>query len=987
MNRRKPCGYLESALTGALLYSAGSLFAPGHADVTSSGLGTVVNQPAAGTFDITGGTRPGGGTSLFHSFGNFSLDTTESANFHNDSGLATTNILARVTGGNPSDIFGTIDTLDFPGANFYLMNPAGILFGPTAQLNVDGSFHATTADYIKLGSDGVFYADAASGSTLTVSDPSAFGFLSANPGSIDVQTGGIDFDTFLPTAVLQVPEGQTLSLVGGTINMGTPDFSTSGYLLAPAGTVNLVSVASPGEAALNGSIDTNAFAQLGDIAISGGSIVDASNIYIRSGNLAIDESVVVPGAFAFELSFVGLSPLPDGGEVNIGVRNDMTISGTAPELLTFAPPGIFVYTGDPLGNVVSPAAEVPDINIDAGSLSISGAAGIQVQRNAPGGPGNVTINADTVTVGSGGSIVLINGYAGAGPSLTINAREVDVSGDGSDSALGFEGLAAQGLRGVAYPFSSTEAELLTGDSGNITINASDSLSVTGFGQITTDSINFGRAGDISINAGNITVTGTGDPQSALIGSQSAFSGDSGNIAIDATGALTVTDGGRISSASLGSGNAGNVTLTAAGPITLSGTDARIVGATFQPPDSQLNDLFNEVFFEDFDSIRAEMGNPGASLMEVLAYMRDVRGLVQIPDLDLTPGDGGATAITTPALTLNSGTRIETSTGWEGNAGSVTANVGSLAVNGEAAIRSSSGVEFLDGTAHIGPGNGGAISINATNTISVSGTDSIVSTSTFGDGNGGDIVLNAGNGVFILNGGSVAADSGGTLAGQQYSGSGLAGDININAGDSINLDNGSVSTRAVTSDGGNIALTAPDQVYLLDSEITTSVESGLGGGGNINIDPQFVILNNSDILANAYGGPGGNINLVAENFIISASSQIDASSALGVDGTVNLSSPDKDVAKDLAVLPANYQDVTGLISDRCTAATAGASSLVAAGPGGLAVNPDGYLPSFAVATVQEDEGKGRSSTVSSGNRWWAEESAKSVLQLAQVACTH
>jgi len=930
MTTRRSLNYFSTVLVGGLLFSSIGAVSISYAEVTADNssqgnLGTGVT--AGPNFDITGGTRPGGGSNLFHGFDSFSLTSSETANFINDSGLATKNILSRVTGGNPSNIYGTIQTTNFPGANLYLMNPAGFLFGPTAQLKVEGSFHATTADYIKLGNDGIFYANVAQDSVLSVSSPSAFGFLDSNPGSIEVQTGGIDFDTYLPTALLEVPEGETLSLVGGPIDVGTPDFSTSGFLLAPAGTVNLVSVASPGEVTLGDPINADGFAQLGDINISGGSIVDAKNIYIRGGNLVIDESVLVPGGFAYELSFVGYSPLPDGGEVNIKVTDNLSMTGTDLEILTLAAPGIFVYTGDFFD--ISPAAKVPDVNIDAGSVSISGVAGISVTRNAPGENGNVVINANDVTVEKGGSIVLINTYEGddpaaPGPSLTINAQTVDVSGDGSDSAYGFEGIAAQGLVNLTYLDTQFGADVITANSGDINITATDSLSVTGLGQITTDSRIFGSAGDITINTGDLLVAGTGDANSAFIGSQSALAGDSGDIVINTTGGITVKDGGRISSASLGSGDAGDVTLAAAGPITLEGADARIVGATFQPSDNVLNDLFLEVFFwYDFNTIQEEMGDPDASLMEVLAYLSDI-GDINIPDLDLIPGDGGAITIATPTLTMNAGTRIETSTGWEGNAGSVTANVGSLFVNDGANIRSRSGVEFLDGTGHVGPGDGGTININAADIITISGTGSEISTSTFGDGDGGDILLNAGNNVKILNGGRVAADSGGTLGGQQLSGSGLAGDITINAGNEIKLSNGSISTRAVTADGGNIVLTAPELVYLLNSEITTSVESGFGGGGNIDIDPKFVILNQSKILANAFGGPGGNINIVAGNFIVSPDSVIDASSELGVDGTVNISSPDEEVAEDLAVLSDSYLDLTGLTSERC-GTTAGASS--------------------------------------------------------------
>src|SRR6188768_4255216 len=98
--------------------------------ITGSGLNTQVSPavalPSGQTqYNITGGTRPGGGTNLFHSFGDFNVPTNNIANFLNQSGLATSNILGRVTGGNLSSIFGTIQTTSFGNANLFLMNPAG----------------------------------------------------------------------------------------------------------------------------------------------------------------------------------------------------------------------------------------------------------------------------------------------------------------------------------------------------------------------------------------------------------------------------------------------------------------------------------------------------------------------------------------------------------------------------------------------------------------------------------------------------------------------------------------------------------------------------------------------------------------------------------------------------------------------------------------------------------------------------------------------
>ena len=155
------------------LFAALAVSSISHAQVTtnitSSGLGTTINGSTtapcvAGTCTITGGDRRG--QNLFHSFGLFNIGANNFALFSNDSGQATSNILGRVTGGQTSNIFGTIQTAtNFGAANLFLMNPAGWLFGRTAVLNVGGSFHATTADYIKLGTDGVLFDDAAKAST------------------------------------------------------------------------------------------------------------------------------------------------------------------------------------------------------------------------------------------------------------------------------------------------------------------------------------------------------------------------------------------------------------------------------------------------------------------------------------------------------------------------------------------------------------------------------------------------------------------------------------------------------------------------------------------------------------------------------------------------------------------------------------------------------------------------------------------------------
>src|SRR4029453_5195543 len=142
-----------------LLCALGFIVPPSHAQVvtnmTSSVLGTAVNGSTtlpclSGTCNITGGTQRG--SNLFHSFGFFNVAQGGIANFINTTGLPTpnSNILGRATAPQVSNIFGTKRTTNFGTANLFLMNPFGWIFGPTARLNVSGSFHATTADYIRL---------------------------------------------------------------------------------------------------------------------------------------------------------------------------------------------------------------------------------------------------------------------------------------------------------------------------------------------------------------------------------------------------------------------------------------------------------------------------------------------------------------------------------------------------------------------------------------------------------------------------------------------------------------------------------------------------------------------------------------------------------------------------------------------------------------------------------------------------------------------
>src|SRR5207249_3566752 len=77
------------------------------------------------------------GNNLFHSFSQFNIATGESATFSGPANVQ--NILARVTGGNASQIDGLLRST-ITDANFFLLNPSGVMFGPNASVDVGGAF-------------------------------------------------------------------------------------------------------------------------------------------------------------------------------------------------------------------------------------------------------------------------------------------------------------------------------------------------------------------------------------------------------------------------------------------------------------------------------------------------------------------------------------------------------------------------------------------------------------------------------------------------------------------------------------------------------------------------------------------------------------------------------------------------------------------------------------------------------------------------------
>ena len=150
--------------------------------ITINGPNYVINQ-SLGTL---------AGNNLFHSFLQFNVLQNESAVFRGDSDI--NNVISRVTGGDPSLIQGFIKS-EVGNADFYFINPAGVIFGDGAKVDVPAAFHVSTAQRLTFANGDVFSSTTSENSTLSVAAPDSFGFLGQQTADIRFDNTDIKINT------------------------------------------------------------------------------------------------------------------------------------------------------------------------------------------------------------------------------------------------------------------------------------------------------------------------------------------------------------------------------------------------------------------------------------------------------------------------------------------------------------------------------------------------------------------------------------------------------------------------------------------------------------------------------------------------------------------------------------------------------------------------------------------------------------------------
>ena len=858
---------------------------PVFAEVTFDGSMGAPGTLQGANMEITADRGQIRGDNLFHSFSQFNINTGESANFSGPVNIQ--NIFGRVTGSGASNIDGTISS-SITGANLFLINPNGIMFGPNTQINITGSFHATTADYIKLGNNERFYADLNQNTSLSVAAPSAFGFLDNNVADISVDGGSLSIGT-----------GNTLSLVGGNI-----DIDNGATVNAPDGLVNLASTKSAGEfeTALDQS-DIDQFATLGRIHTSGDSAIDTSGnsggkIVIRGGELVMDSSTITSTSNLFTNPFTPL-------KIDVGVRDNLTLDNRSS-----------------LKTSSNFSANSGNILINAGNLVILNQSTVDTATGllSSGNAGDIEINSDNVTItglqnpklpeqispsGDFTGIHSGSGIFNSGDSGNFIIRTNTLILNDNATIRTIAGLTS-GLAGeISIETNNVQirngSKIQTGaaaQSGNITINASDTVSLDGIWIDNTDSTNFR--------------------------SSSVFS-TSGAIDISAK-TFDMTNGANLATEH-------SLSVSASGDISINAETINIDGFN-QELYSSLRNIGTVTEQEASRAARSKISTVSAE--HDLAESVNISGgdvIITANDFSLTDGailttqskgstdssthnDAGSISITTKKLSISNGSAISSSSLDGGNAGDINIVSDNLTMlqnstphtSFETGIFSTSSSAL---TTDLSPPN-----INIDTKIINLGRFTQINSQTNGKAQGGNISLNS----QLLHMDKAAIQSSSTSTGN-------AGIISI-TGNTFELKNGSlISTQAETASGGEIILISERKISVENSSITSLVSGSTGDAGDVTLSSNAIILNKAKIITSAVGGIGGDININSNYLIKSANTVLNASSELSVDGQINIGSLN-DITNELENLPDKRIDTMKFIRNSCGQKYSHLSSLVA-----------------------------------------------------------
>jgi filamentous hemagglutinin family protein len=707
---------------------------------------------------ITGGTRytigeaqgwrPGGagGVNLLQSFSDFVLGLGDEALFTANPGFTTENIIARVTGGNPSEIHGRI-AADVAGASLYFLNPAGLLFGPTATLDIAGSVHFSTADVLRMeAADGTpllaFSGDAA----LALAHPVAFGFLGGPPATITVN--GAVLDVGLEDESVQPPR-RDVSLVGGDVTL-----ETGSTIRTQTGHILLASAASAGDVVFGDLLpDTSSLATLGDITLDGVSVLAAGVVPCCSldpggGTVAVDAGSLTLTGSSLHTGLLAYGD--EGTSLAIRLRGDLELTASS---IATAFDDLSIEANDVLlsSSSIGTGDSYPSGG-NAGHMSIAASGDFlldgdsSVRSTGVDLPGNI-VTGGRIDVVAAGMATLAGDMSTARNSISVTAAGIDLSGDMAVASSGALELEADGpiritgtLRGSVGSISQGAAftSIVIDSGGDVTFEgASASLgqSGSGGGDISVSGVNvqatdsdftavgqgtLSFTGSESVEFTNVTIVGTATTDfgagsqngaaivlaaprillddaalntSAVRPAAGVGQTEGGSIGLTADD-ITVTGGSVLESTGVGFSNPGAITLTASHALVISdqsrvSTTISGQGEDLTQSDARIVLTAPDISLLDGVRITSEAFDEGQNARSIAI---DAENRLTLRNATVTAaaefGGGGGIDVDSGGLIDALGSTIETRVQQStGNAGNVSVAGANVALNGSRVIAS------------------------------------------------------------------------------------------------------------------------------------------------------------------------------------------------------------------------------------------------------------------------------------------------------------
>ncbi|MGD1807697.1 CHAT domain-containing protein [Dapis sp. BLCC M126] len=863
------CGHALSLLMPLLAALAATPTKAQPITPANNTTGTTVNQNG-NEFEIQGGTRSG--ANLFHSFDQFNLNSGQTANFLTTPD--TTNILGRVTGGNASYINGLIQVIG-GNSNLFLMNPAGIILGQNASLNIPASFSVTTATGIGFDNNNFWFkAIGTNDYSKLVGNPSGYKFNVSNPGAI------------VNEANLSLNPGENLTLLGGTvINTGELSASGGNIIIAAVEGGSTLRISQPGhllsldvDSSVVSGEDTNitplSLAKLltsgetseatsvivntdGDVVLidSNTIIADTPGDVITSGNIDVSNSGNVGGEIILQADNDITVNEKIETDSNVEIKAGRSININADIDTSEGNGNISLFGNDNNANVENRREGLASINQQEGTTLNAGSGTIAIRLGALGEIGDINL-ANLTTEGR----IILNANSGnitqVSPNSLITAEK---------AILRTRGAGGIGLSDAPLRFDVNNLEALTGK-GGVFIDSISSLTVGGVnGQLTGISTGGRRGriqlnvdGDINIEEGiesahNVRLTAS---ESVNINADINTENGDGNIFIEGNngegkGDIIQAEGTNLEAGSgtirielgnveeIGDITLGNLTTTGEVLVNANGGNIESVSE---------NSLINA------GSILLETSGSGGIGLSDLPLRLDVE------KLEAVGGSGGVFFDVLGDVDV---------------AGISTSDGGDIELLAENKITVSGDI-----STGVSEGDGGDINISSAND-EIDTTEGEINASSI-EGDGGNIEISAGGDI---NTGEITAAAGevvsttnsdGTTNFTANGGNGNGGNVNLMSEGEINTTGGEINTFSLNSDGGDVTINATGKIqtgkirsassfFLIDendNEIT--VGSGIGDAGKITLESSTSDIDTTadNLLSFSFDGSGGDIEITA-----------------------------------------------------------------------------------------------------------------------------